>query len=284
MYDLDVKKGAGSSKERAAAEQAVLTAIIATLDLGAATYSSTRVREIIRPDLQRTQFCVTPPVSPRTLQCVTCVEVRQSPTLLLKLVISAFGAAAPCRAQVAPACPAPGNHMYSKPEEQQSFPTEQKIAQRLRAQQLKAAGSDNAPSLPKQRRKPVEQHHDDCGEDLSSLGPVETTYLHMPDSEGSSSDDDVVLSMVRPQLNAATTWSFVSSESTEPPELHPAAMLAVDLPELIALLNEPQYASWSVEIVQLCGGEALTSYLCVKRRLRSGHNFELITGTNLCDK
>ena len=49
------------------------------------------------------------------------------------------------------------------------------------------------------------------------------------------------------------------------------------------LLSSENYASWGVEIVELFGGEGLTSRLCVRRKLKAGHNFELLTGVDLSD-
>ena len=283
VYDLDIKRDAGSAKRRGAAEQVVLTAIVATLEPGAVASGPP---ESVKPSdrmCSEQSFvcdqCGRPQITPT---CDLCSSQNDFPVQTRPTdVMTGTSFTAP----QGNACRVSGNSLYSVSAEPQSFPTEQKIAQRLRAQELKASGTVNAQPSRKQKMKPVEQHHDDCGEDLSSLGLVGTSYLHEPASDAESgSDEEALLSLIRPQLNASTTWSFVHSECNEPPELHPQAILAVDVDEMVSLLNEPQYASWGVELVELCGGEGLTSYLCVKRRLRTGHNFELTTGTNLCDK
>ena len=38
---------------------------------------------------------------------------------------------------------------------------------------------------------------------------------------------------------------------------------------------------WGVERVEISKGHALASQILLKRRLRAGHNFELLTGTDL---
>ena len=67
------------------------------------------------------------------------------------------------------------------------------------------------------------------------------------------------------------------------PTLHRGSIIAVDLEEMFMILKEPAYVTYGVEIVEICGGNALTSHMCVRRQLRSGHCFELTTGTDLTD-
>ena len=114
---------------------------------------------------------------------------------------------------------------------------------------------------------------------MSSLGT--TSFVTLTECSSDDDDDDGPIHALAAQMNAFTLWSFAGSECPEAPELHPRSMIAVDLQEMFAILESEAYASWGVEIVEICGGIGLTSHLCVKRRLQSGHNFELITGTDL---
>ena len=65
----------------------------------------------------------------------------------------------------------------------------------------------------------------------------------------------------------------------EAPPLPAFCFIAADANEMMTMLSgTPQH--WGVDIVEVCGGAARTTYLCVRRQLTSGHNFELLTG---CD-
>jgi hypothetical protein len=55
-----------------------------------------------------------------------------------------------------------------------AFPTASKEKERDRRNQMKAAGIE---IVVKKKKFVVEDHHDDCGDDLSSLGPVDETML-----------------------------------------------------------------------------------------------------------
>ncbi|CAE7308690.1 RE2, partial [Symbiodinium pilosum] len=175
-------------------------------------------------------------------------------------------------------------HSHAEPNvTQEGFPTEQKIKQRQHVQDMKAQGKE---VHVKRKKHVVEQHFDDCGESLSSLTSnraTATSAMFAIDSSSASEDEmsDFAEWATDTVLSSFVQWSMLGSEVALPPELHPKAMLAVDLVEMVSILQSPQFASWGVEIVEICGGEGVTSHLCVKRKLRSGHNFELLTGTDL---
>ena len=61
------------------------------------------------------------------------------------------------------------------PQEQLALPTDAKEREKEKKKQLKEKGT---PHVPKKQFKPVEEHYDDCGEDLSSLHGIE----HKPSS------------------------------------------------------------------------------------------------------
>ena len=150
----------------------------------------------------------------------------------------------------------------------QSFPTEARLA----AQQRQKAGIK-----PKKKAKQVEQHFDDCGEDLTPLLSHATMF---DDESDMSSEEDVVERELSHLLNSFTTHGFYGSECDMNPETHSGTILAVDWDEAFAILTSKPYG---VEIVELCGGIGLTSYMCIRRHMSAGHNFELLTGCDLTD-
>ena len=55
------------------------------------------------------------------------------------------------------------------------------------------------------------------------------------------------------------------------------------LQDAMIVLDQMPPAQTHADIVELCGGEGLTTFMCHKRHLRTGANFELITGVDLTD-
>ena len=161
----------------------------------------------------------------------------------------------------------PSNAQTSRSSDQ-SYPTEARLA----AQQRHKAGIK-----PKKKAKQVEQHFDDCGEDLTPL----LTHVAMFDNESdTSSEDEVAERELSHLLNSFTTHGFYGSECDVNPETHSGTILAVDWDEAFAILTSKPYG---VEIVELCGGIGLTSHMCIRRHMSAGHNFELLTGCDLTD-
>ena len=66
-----------------------------------------------------------------------------------------------------------------------TFLTEEKEREKLRKKKLKEQGIE---IVVKKRLKHEEDHHDDCGEDLSGIG--ETTYLCRSESEADLSSTE----------------------------------------------------------------------------------------------
>ena len=141
-----------------------------------------------------------------------------------------------------------------------AYPTEERLA---------AAERRKRGILPKRKKKEVEQHFDDCGDSLKPL--------NLSDSDESEENEPPGLSQ------SLSCWSINGSSTAESPEITGNSYLACDIEEMLDILErhpgEPW--PWGVEIVEICGGRGLTSWFVVKRRLRSGHNFDIVTGTDL---
>ena len=160
-----------------------------------------------------------------------------------------------------------------------AYPTEERIKQVALRKERKAKGI-----AVKKRVKPVEQHFDDCGTDLSSLQGLEDLSFGVFDSDYTSSDDELLPqhSTKFGHLNNWMLFGLSGSDVPYSPQLPYGCFLAADPVEMVSMLAAcPRH--WGVDVVELCGGSGRTSYLSIVRGLTSGHNFELLTGCDLND-
>ena len=148
-----------------------------------------------------------------------------------------------------------------------AYPTEARERQKKREKKAKEKGETLAV---KKRKKYVEDHHDDCGEDISSIAKEQDLHFHTveAESEADSSDDD------------GTYLSFMLWGSTVPKEItpHPQVINLQDITELLTLLTN---VGGGIDIAELCGGEGRPSTLAIRRRLKVGRNFDLVTNVDL---
>ena len=282
VFDLDGSKGPGYARARAEAEAKAVGMIVAALESALEARLS---RESAKPS--------DPICSSSTYVCASCGCLQTSS-------VCTICEEASCIAAPSQGNPVSGAHVAStaprvfqvndlgsraladtvEPQhEHHSFPTEQKLQQRLRRQEQQAQGIE---PIVRRKKKVVEQHFDDCGDDLSSLNIPACEYLVAcsSDSDNDACADEAA-GWIRPQLSLAVVWSFLGSSCPDPPDLHPRAMLATSVEEMLLVLSNPAYQSYGIEIVEICGGCGPTSYFCIRRRLQSGQGFELITGTDL---
>ena len=83
-----------------------------------------------------------------------------------------------------------GGLARSNPPVPRAYPTDAKVREKERRNAEKAAGIEHKV---KKRKKIIEDHHDDCGEDLSSLHEGTSSAYIYPcdyDTDGALSDDD----------------------------------------------------------------------------------------------
>ncbi|CAE7581720.1 RE1 [Symbiodinium sp. CCMP2592] len=269
MYDIDLPRQPGSSKVRSSAECCVVAHIVAALE---EALPSSAIPEPARPS---DQICTTTSLLAQESHAAPSTGSSTGRQRQPQAVVSAsMITASDPDAQSCPTAP------RAEPEQTCAFPTDQKLQQKQRKQALKAKGMA---TMSTRHRKPVEQHHDDCGESLSSLNLEVTclTWHSSSESEDERADDAAALTM--PLLNSLTLWSLEGSACGQPPTPAPHSVLAVDVEEMFAILSCPDYRPCGIEVVELCGGRTPTSYLCVKRTLHSGSNFELIAGANFAD-
>ena len=135
-----------------------------------------------------------------------------------------------------------------------AFPTDARIRQKAKHDLLKEQGLK-----PTKKLKTVEAGNDDCGDDLSGLGPDITLFgIDTYDSDISSDDENMFLQI--PCTIADGTTNIYSAVA-----------------ELCYGHNQ------SVDLLELCGGEGRTSQVAFRRGLSSGGNVDLTTGCDLGD-
>ena len=122
------------------------------------------------------------------------------------------------------------------------------------------------------RKKFVENHSDDCGGYVSSIVKDIDTYhaiviSHNELSDSSDEDDYSYLSYMMWGRN------MLHSASISPNTLQAASM---EEPTCLRQAIGP-----GVDIAEICGGVARATTLAVRRSIRGGPNFDLITGVDL---
>ena len=168
-----------------------------------------------------------------------------------------------------------GNHLlladnHISDNKQFAFPTEARERQQVREKRAKETG---VTLNIKKRKKFVENHFDDCGDDISSIVYRALTLYHAiainHDELGERSDED--------------DYSYLSYMAWGSNMLHsvtisPKILQASNMEEAICLL---QTIGPGIDIAELCGGAARATTLAVCRSLRTGPNFDLIAGVDL---
>ena len=178
-----------------------------------------------------------------------------------------------------PDCPVTSGSTYNNSKLQErgvataadtsAFPTEAKEAQKQRKKDGHIA---------KKKTKFVQDHHDDIGEDLSGLGPDVKLYLQDFDIETTSYH----LDEADPVLEGLQLWFPLGC-----PEYNPidTVLTQSSLERTFQFLLQPESGSIdfseSFDLCELCGGVGRPSQLAIRRHLKTGKNFDLVTGFDL---
>jgi len=137
-----------------------------------------------------------------------------------------------------------------------SLPTDARIRQKERLAKLKEAGLK-----PKKKVKYTEPGNDDCGDDISGLGPDAVLLsLDVIGETIDSSDDDEDLFLSIPTTIRDSTTNVYSA---------------------ISHLCYGKYNQ--VDLLELCGGAGRISQVAFRRGLTSGGNLDLTTGCDIGD-
>ena len=137
-----------------------------------------------------------------------------------------------------------------------ALPTESRLRQKARLAKLKEAGLK-----PKKKHKVTEPGTDDCGDDISGLGPDVTLLSCDALFEDLSDDDDLFVTV-------PTTIRGVRDSMGN--TLSAVAYLCYG-------------KNNQVDLLELCGGAGRISQVAFRRGLTSGGNLDLVTGCDLGD-
>ena len=132
-----------------------------------------------------------------------------------------------------------------------------------RHKERKAAGLEKHAYKKKKKKKIVEQHFDDCGDDLSSRRDVRQLTLlselqddFSSDGRWSEEEPDEEPAPGHNAVQSAVQCSLLGSDAD--PELLPhcrRSYHAVDLYEFMSLLSQ-RHDHWGIDVMEICGGEA----------------------------
>ena len=156
-------------------------------------------------------------------------------------------------------------------EEEQAYPTDAK-------EREKQKKKDNPDWKPKKQKKFVEDHYDDLGDDLSGLGCDLAFHQATTIVEDYYSDNSNEVSSDEEFIDGLTYWMFKGPDGDRLTTYH--TMSVCDLSTAIALLSE---VGGGYDICEFCGGTGRTTRVAIRRRLRTGRNFDLVTNADLGD-
>ena len=136
-----------------------------------------------------------------------------------------------------------------------------------RAKQLKASGH-----VPVKRKKKVEEHYDDIGDDLSGLGDVPMIEALAMDTVAEPPPTlPPGARLAEAATSGLTTWWFTE-------HISPLAFQASSFEEFAAVSRT---AGHGLVMCELCGGEARTTRVASRLHLATGANFDLVTQVDL---
>ena len=162
-------------------------------------------------------------------------------------------------------------------EMKSSFPTDSKERQTKQKNADKAAGIIREV---KKKNLPVEDHCDDCGEDISSLTTDAEDFMFVEsDSDDSSEWSSDWLDPLCDNLELSFLWGgdMPIPLCTENLRL----VCFTDWDHTNAFLAQK---GAGIDLAEICGGEARTTQVGIRRRLKTGLNFDLVTNFDLCNR
>ena len=157
-----------------------------------------------------------------------------------------------------------------------AYPTDQRQEWKRKQKENKEAGLEV-----RKKKKVVEEHFDDCGTDISGLGPVSDTDYAV--TELANMDEDKEEHFVSLLTQALEQNWFKGSEWDEISNTYKTFPNAQQIPNVYLLMTYLESVSIGVDIVELCGGEGRVSIIAIKRKCKVGPNFDLVTSWDLND-
>ena len=156
----------------------------------------------------------------------------------------------------------------SERDTEKAYPTDARERQKKKEKLAKERGEEKQV---KKRKKFVEDHYDDCGEDISSIADERQINLLVTDDI----EDDVLTEQEDSSYLAYMLWGSEMDRTISPP---PSVCAPTSFEEAITLLSA---VGPGIDLAELCGGVARPSTLAIRRRLTTGQNFDLVTGVDL---
>ena len=148
-------------------------------------------------------------------------------------------------------------------DKQQAFPTESREAEKER---------HRAGIKPVKRKQIVEAADDDLGDSLNGLdGDVEAHFADVLPEEISDSDESY-----DGQDDDMITWWFTQTAGF--PNVPSTVFIVNSFEGIFAALD---HVGPGMDICEFCGGAARTTTVAIRRRLRAGQNFDLVTHLDL---
>ena len=187
-----------------------------------------------------------------------------------------------------------------RPIHSQAYPTDSRERQREAQKADKEKGIER---VVKKKIKHVEDHFDDCGEDLNSL--FKGHKLGMEDEPGQSTppgtdhaldylvdeqmmflihssddelDDGEPSDVKRDFMEGITLFMFFGGEFPMKPL---ANLHKVYLASPVYMQRTLEARGQGIDIAEICGGQARTTQVAVRRKLKVGPNFDLVTDCDL---
>jgi len=150
-----------------------------------------------------------------------------------------------------------------------AFPTDERVEWKKRRKENKEKGIEV-----KRRKKIVEEHYDDCGTDLSGLGPLDV-HLTTDINDDTDPEDEVLVAGLSVGWFKGSEW-----ENHEHTTYAPNIIEMCDVYHMLHYLDD---LGEGTDVCELCGGEGRVSTLAIIRSLNTGENFDLVTNWDLND-
>ena len=170
------------------------------------------------------------------------------------------------------------------------YPTDARLRQKAREAEIKAGGDQpkDTSKIVRKRKKDIENHRDDCGNDLNSLLPfigdelevTLSTYLNSifteipawhicKDSQSFETTD--FENFTHYLLDVNPLFIFNGTASLE--KFRHKGVVQLNVERMLAVLAAQP---GELDLCELCGGEARTSKLAIRRKMKVGENFDIV--------
>ena len=182
-----------------------------------------------------------------------------------------------------------------------SYPTDAQIRAKEIKKKKEASMTDEEKKVSRKKKiQKQEDHHDDCGSDFDLIDDKKESLFCLKHAE---SEADVIDAYFIGQTSIADHYedyndlfdeefhlSYMHGSEIEE-DLQKQSMWSrrakdakhVPLSQVSVFLSQSQCAG-VIDVMEICGGEGGVSKVCIRRKLKTGKNFDLISGHDLTTK